>query len=69
MKRDFRKDHMLRRSARELRPKDSLAEITEGAGRPLYSKALGQLMTPEPAKSIDPNSEEGKAIAARFYQK
>lgn len=69
VKRDYRKDHMLRRAAKELRPKESLAELVDGAGQPMYSKLLKRLMPAEKVKRIGPNSDEGKAIAARFNKK
>ncbi len=66
MKRDWRKDHAARKAARNLAPKDSVYDLAHDAGKPLYSKAHKQMMVPETAKRIDPGSDEGKAIAARY---
>lgn len=41
-------------------------ELLKGIGRTRYSPAAAKYMAPEPARRIDPNSPEGRAIAARY---
>jgi hypothetical protein len=49
-------------------PDDDRWKLARGAGKTEYSKAARALMPPENAKVIDPNSDEGKAIAERLRQ-
>ena len=64
-KRDWTKDHLIRKTG-GIAPKESLNDLTEGAGKPMWSNQLQRLVTPERGKRIDPNSPEGQAIAARL---
>lgn len=66
-KRDWSKDRQLHKLSTILH-KESLNELTEGAGKPLWSKATQSFQTPKRGKRIDPNSPEGQAIIKRLTQ-
>lgn len=44
----------------------STKDILKGMGKGRYSKAAGGYMGREKSRRIDPNSPEGRAIAARY---
>lgn len=44
------------------------AAVLTGMGKGRFSKAADQFMGAEPVRRIDPNSPEGRAIAAKFTQ-
>lgn len=41
---------------------ETTKDLASKAGKPRYSRAAGKLMNPEPCKTIDPDSPEGRAI-------
>ena len=68
MKRDYLRDHQLRKSFWASLDADDPRKIAYTKSE-TYSKAHKKDMRPEPVTKIDPNSPEGKAIAARFNAK
>jgi len=66
-KRDWRKDRKLRDINHGIsQAKESLNDLTNGAGKPMWSDQLNQYVSPKRGKRIDPQSEQGKAIAKRY---
>lgn len=61
---DWRKDKMLKATS-DWPPKDSVWDLANNAGKPMWSKSAGKLMPPSKAVRIDPKSPEGQAIAAK----
>ena len=46
--------------------KESIAQLADKAGRPMFSKAAGKLMPASEPKRINPNSDQGRLIAAKY---
>lgn len=66
-KKDWRKDRTLRNVDRAIaQNKYSLNDLVEGSGKPAWSHQLRQFINPSQARRINPNSDEGRTIAARY---
>jgi hypothetical protein len=73
---DFTRDKTNRRALAHQRSKTGIeiqhqatkqtADVLKGMGKGRYSRAADQFMGAEPIRRIDPNSPEGRAIAAKL---
>ena len=69
-KRDWSKDRALKSIGASMNQgKESLAELSAGAGKPVWSKAIKQYVNPARGRRIDPNSSEGRSIIANVVSR